>query len=100
YFNRLLFFMNQYWSQVTGGQITLTPTLWDSVFTLPHPMRYYGDDDRVQERVVFMVRDMVALADSTIDFRPYQSIVIFHAGAGQEADVFDDSRPHVWSAVA
>ena len=66
YYDRLLFFMNQYWSQVSGGQITLTPTLWDSVFTLPHPMAYYGDDARFQERVVFMVRDMVQLADSTV----------------------------------
>jgi hypothetical protein len=38
-----------------------------------------------------MVRDMVGLADSTVDFRPYQAIVLFHAGAGQEADVFDNS---------
>ncbi len=55
YYDRLLFFMNQYWSQVTAGQVTLQPTLWDSVFSLPHPMAYYGDDGRFQERVVFMV---------------------------------------------
>jgi M6 family metalloprotease-like protein len=98
YYNRLLFFMNQYWSQVTSGQVTLQPTLWDSVFTLPHPMAYYGDDARFQERVVFLVRDMVAAADSTVDFRPYDSIVIFHAGQGQEADVLDNSHDQVWSA--
>ena len=98
YYNRLLFFMNQYWSQVTAGQVTLQPTLWDSVFTLPHPMAYYGDDARFQERVVFLVRDMVALADSTVDFRSYDSIVIFHAGQGQEADVLDNSHDQVWSA--
>ncbi len=98
YFNRILFFMNQYWSQASGGAITLTPTLWDSVFTLPHPMSYYGDDAQFQQRVVYMVRDLVALADSTVDFRPYQSIVIFHAGQGQEADVFDDSHEQIWSA--
>ncbi|TMQ54088.1 MAG: hypothetical protein E6K74_07565, partial [Candidatus Eisenbacteria bacterium] len=82
YYSRLLLFMSQYWSQVSGGAVTLTPTLWDSVFTLPHPMAYYGDDARFQERTVFMVRDLVALADSTIDFRPFQSLVIFHAGKG------------------
>ncbi|HYQ95526.1 MAG TPA: M6 family metalloprotease domain-containing protein [Candidatus Eisenbacteria bacterium] len=98
YYNRLLLFMNQYWNQVSGGQVTLQPTLWDSVFTLPHPLSYYGDDARFQERVVFMVRDLVALADSTIDFRPYQSIVIFHAGQGQEADVADNSHEQIWSS--
>jgi M6 family metalloprotease-like protein len=98
YYDRLLFFMNQYWSQVSGGQVTLQPTLWDSVFTLPHPMSYYGNDDRFQERVVFMIRDLVALADPTVDFRPYQSIVVFHAGQGQEADVLDNSHDEVWSA--
>ncbi len=98
YYNRILFFMNQYWNQVSDGLVTLEPTLWDSVFTLPQPMAYYGEDDRFQERVVHMVRDMVSLADSTIDFRPYQSIVIFHAGQGQEADVLDNSHDQVWSA--
>ena len=98
YYSRLLLFMSQYWSQVSGGAVTLTPTLWDSVFTLPHPMAYYGDDARFQERTVFMVRDLVALADSTIDFRPFQSLVIFHAGKGQEADVNNDSHEELWSA--
>jgi M6 family metalloprotease-like protein len=98
YYDRLLFFLNQYWNQASDGQVTLSTTLADSVFTLPQTMAYYGDDDHFQERLVYMVRDMVALADSTIDFRPYQAIVIFHAGAGQEADVFDDSRQQVWSA--
>lgn len=98
YFDRLLFFMQQYWGQTTDGNVVLAPTLWDSVFTLPQPMGYYGDDDRFQERLVHMVRDVVALADSTVDFRPYQSLVIFHAGQGQEADVLDDSRQQVWSA--
>jgi hypothetical protein len=83
YYDRLLLFLNQYWNQMSDGQVTITPTLWDSVFTLPHPMSYYGDDDRFQERLVYMVRDMVAAADSTVDFRPYQSIVIFHAINGQ-----------------
>jgi len=98
YYDRLLFFMNQYWNQVSGGQVTLLPTLWDSVFTLPGTMAYYGDDARFQERVVYMIRDLVALADSTIDFRPYQSIVVFHAGQGQEADVLDNSHDQIWSA--
>ena len=98
YYNRLLFFMRQYWGQVSGGAVDLVPTLWDSVFTLPHPMAYYGDDNRFQERLVFMVRDLVAQADSAVDFRPYQSLVIFHAGQGQEADVLDNSHDQVWSA--
>jgi len=98
YYNRLLFFMNQYWNQVSGGAVTIQPTLWDSVFTLPQPMAYYANDDNFQQRIVFLIRDMIALADSTIDFRPYQSIVIFHAGQGQEADVLDNSHDQLWSA--
>ncbi|HYJ31901.1 MAG TPA: M6 family metalloprotease domain-containing protein [Candidatus Binatia bacterium] len=98
YYDRLLLFQKQFWEQQTEGSRTLTPTLVDSVFTLPHPMAYYGDDDHFQERLVFMVRDLVQLADSTVDFAPYQSLVIFHAGQGQEADVRDDSRNQIWSA--
>jgi len=98
YYDRLLFFQKQYWEQVTDGIAVLNPTLWDSVFTLPHPMAYYGDDARFQQRVVELVRDVVLAADSTVDFRPYNSIVIFHAGRGQEADVLNDSQQQLWSA--
>lgn len=97
YYNRILFFMNQYWSQNTGGLHVINATLVDSVFTLPHTMAYYGDDDRFQERLAFLVRDLVAVADSTVDFKN-QELVIFHAGQGQEADVLDNSHDQVWSA--
>jgi M6 family metalloprotease-like protein len=98
YYDRLLLFLNQFWNQNTDGQITIQSDLWPTVYTLPHPMAYYGDDARYQERLVYLVRDLVAQADSAVDFRPYQSLVIFHGGQGQEADVLDDSRDQVWSA--
>jgi M6 family metalloprotease-like protein len=98
YYDRLLLFMSQYWSQMSNGMITLNVTLCDSVFTLPHPLAYYGDDAAFQERLVYLVRDVVGAADSTVDFSPYQSLVIFHAGVGQEADVNDNSRDAIWSA--
>lgn len=98
YYNRILLFLNQYWNQNTDGSVTIQPDLWPTVYTLPHPMAYYGDDAEYQERLVYLVRDLVAQADSAVDFRPYQSLVIFHAGQGQEADVRDDSRDQIWSA--
>ena len=98
YYERQLFFMGQYWNQVSDGQVILQTSLVDSVFTLPQPMSYYGNDDLFQERLVHMVRDAVQAADATVDFRPVQSLILFHAGAGQEADVFDDSRDQIWSA--
>ena len=98
YYDRLLFFLKQYWEQTTNGVVVVNPTLWDSVFTLPRPMAYYGDDDRFQERVVHLVRDAVLAADSTVDFRPYNSVILFHAGNGQEADVLNNSRDQIWSA--
>jgi M6 family metalloprotease-like protein len=100
YYDRILLFLSQYWNQVTDGAVVVQPTLWDEVFVLPHPMAYYGDDARFQERLVYLVRDAIQAADPTVDFRPYQSIVIFHAGAGQETDVKDDSRDQIWSAFA
>jgi len=97
YYERLLLFLNQFWSQSTDGFVTLNPTLVDSVFTLPQTMAYYGDDDRFQERLVYLIRDVVAVADSTVDFRN-KDLVVFHAGQGQEADVLDNSRDQIWSA--
>jgi M6 family metalloprotease-like protein len=97
YYDRLLFFMNQYWSQASGGLHVLNATLVDSVFTLPHPMSYYGDDALFQQRLVYMVRDLVAVADPVVDFRN-QELILFHAGLGQEADVLDNSREQIWSA--
>ncbi|MGE5177034.1 MAG: M6 family metalloprotease domain-containing protein [Hyphomicrobiales bacterium] len=98
YYDRLLLFLKQYWGAQTEGAVDLNPVLADSVFTLSRPMAYYGDDDHFQARLVELVRDVVQAADSTIDFSAYQSIVIFHAGQGQEADVLDNSRDQIWSA--
>jgi M6 family metalloprotease-like protein len=97
YYNRILFFMDQYWSQATDGLHVMNAVLHDSIFTLPQPMAYYGNDDLLQERLVFMVRDLVALADPVVDFRN-QELILFHAGQGQEADVLDDSPEQLWSA--
>ena len=97
YFNRILFFMNQYWSQATDGLHVMNAVLHDSIFTLPRPMSYYGQDELLQERLVFLVRDLVAVADSAVDFRN-QELILFHAGQGQEADVFDNSPEQLWSA--
>jgi len=97
YFDRLLFFMNQYWSQASGDLHVLNATLVDSVFTLPQPMSYYGDDAQFQERLVYLFRDLVAVADPVVDFRN-KELIVFHAGQGQEADVLDNSRAQIWSA--
>ena len=69
----------------------------ETVFTLPQTMAYYGNDELSSERTAEFVRDVVNVSDSLINYSNYDSYLIFHAGAGQEADIHDQNEDQLWS---
>jgi len=94
YFHRLMFHLSSYWSDASHGDYKIVSdsdtlyNIWQETFTLPNPMSYYGEEsekgDQI-ERKVEMITDLLDLADDQIDFNNYDSFMLFHAGAGQEA---------------
>ncbi len=70
-----------------------------TVYRLPHKMAYYHPflkkdsiDLRLTELFVAAVR--LATEDSDVDFSQYHLVVVFHAGVGQDFDLFLDPTPY------
>jgi M6 family metalloprotease-like protein len=100
YFERVLLFMNQYWNQVTYGQITIQTTLTESIYRLPQEEIYYGDDEFFAERQTLFIRDAILAADPDLNLAAYDAHLCIHAGNGQEADAAGDSPEQIYSIFA
>ncbi len=97
YFERVLFHQNQFWSQVSGGKLTIRATLTDSVYRMPETQAFYGEDELFGERQTLFVRDAIGVADADVNYVEYDAVFCIHAGDGQEADVAGDSPEQLWS---
>lgn len=97
YFERLTYFLSQYYEHVSDGQLALETALAPSVYRMPESMEYYGLDDSIGVRQALLSYDAVQAADDEIDFGQFDRVIIFHSGPGQESDVKDDSREQLWS---
>ena len=101
YFERLMFHLSAYWSDASAGNYKITEdnyTLYPEVFTLQYEMGYYGDDDLSTERVSEMIVELLDMGvNSGIDYSAYDSFIIFHAGAGQEADLSGANTADLWT---
>lgn len=100
YFDRVFFFVGQYWNQATYGKLVVRTTVTDSVYRLPQTEAYYGDDELIEERQTLFIRDAILAADLDHNLAAYDAHMCVHAGNGQEADVTGDSPEQLWSSFA
>jgi M6 family metalloprotease-like protein len=94
YFHRLIFHLSTYWSDASYGNYKIVDNedshyvIHEEIITLPNTMSYYGeesDKSDMIERKVEMISDLLNIVDSSVDFNDYDTFMLFHAGAGQEA---------------
>ncbi len=97
YFTRVMEHLQQMYDEMSDGQLTITWTIAPSVYRMPETMAYYGDDDSLATREAELCRDAVEAADPDVDFSEFNTFMTFHAGGGQEGDIYDDSREEIWS---
>ena len=97
YFERVLFHQNQYWEQVSYGQVVIDATVSQEVHRMPEPIAFYGDDELFGERQTLFVRDAVQVADDEFDYSQFDATFCIHAGGGQEADIDGDNPDGLWS---
>jgi len=95
--------LRRYYDVQSDGFLNLEFDLWpaeeDSAYHLPDTFRYgpwifSNSNPDVFQHAIDLVGDALAAADSTspeIDFRTYDSFVIFHAGADFQGDLNGDS---------
>jgi M6 family metalloprotease-like protein len=98
YFANELRHVAEYFDGASRGRLTVRWEVTNKVYRLPEEMGYYGSDDLQDERAVEMMESVIALSDADVDFSLFETVMLIHAGAGQETDVGDDSRVQLWSS--
>lgn len=89
--------VTEYFHAVSGGAFTLDVTVHGRVVNLPRPMAWYGDAPDVGEQPVALARDVMDSLASEVDFGLYDTVILVHAGAGEETDVLGDSPEQIYS---
>lgn len=101
YFENLTAQMNGYFTDVSGGELELFleifPLGLEEVYDMPHQMPWYGSDEKSMTGACELLRDAVEASDDDIDFSQYDAVIVFHAGAGQESDVYRNSTDDLHS---
>ncbi len=97
YFDHLLGDVTEYFRSISDGQFTFSVTILPQVVNLPEPMWFYGDHPDEGDQPVLLARDVVARLVDEIDFSSYDTMVLIHAGAGQETDILGDSPEQIFS---
>ncbi len=98
-----LFFAHQfadvaaYFDAVSGGRLTVRCAVVGAVANLARPMGWYGDHPLAGEQPVLLARDVIAALDNRVDFSRFDTVVIVHAGAGEETDLLNDSPEQIYS---
>lgn len=96
YFRNHLTFIDNYFKKVSDGKLRITATILDSVYRLPHEMKYYSPPRNTNNNIElgYLINDTWTLVDSlakqrheTIPYDQYNAFVIFHAGSGRDIDL-------------
>jgi M6 family metalloprotease-like protein len=90
--------LEEYYRGASRGGTEIAWVLDGRLYDAPEGMRYYGDDDTEDLRVVELAQAIIDLADDDVDFSRYHTVFFIHAGAGQETDVAGDSPEQIWSS--
>lgn len=98
YFQHQMTDVRAYFDAVSGGRFEFDFEVVPTVANLPHPMAWYGDHPEQGEQKVLMARDAVAMLDVEVDFSRFDTVVLIHAGAGEETDILGDSPEQIYSS--
>jgi len=100
YFERQLQGMKNFYLLNSLGKLYLDCTVMPNgntdCYQLPHPMEYYGDTistEGIETGLCRLMNDAIRIADRdpSLVFANYDAIIIFHAGAGLQSDIRNDS---------
>lgn len=99
FFDRWMTHLKEYFVDASHGAYELQYYLYPQVLTMPHTIGYYGDDipEKIDQNISQLIPDIVQMIDGEVDFNQYGGIIIFHAGAGQEADLSGLRKGSIWS---
>ncbi len=97
YFHNLLGDVARYYGAVSGGRFTFDFAIWPHPVNLPRGMDFYGNHPTEGEQPFLLVAEVVAALDEDVDFSPFDTVILIHAGAGEETDILGDSPEQIYS---
>ncbi|MFN2370631.1 MAG: hypothetical protein ABR506_05675, partial [Candidatus Krumholzibacteriia bacterium] len=97
FFAHLMRDVTEYYRVVSGGAFTLSVDVHRRTVNLPHPMAFYGDHPELGEQPVLLAKDVLDSLAGQIDLDAYDTVILVHAGAGEETDVLGDSPEQIYS---
>ena len=84
YVGKLNVSMNDYWREVSYGKLVVKLYTISKWLRLDKPYSFYGEDVGSDEpNSCILIVDAVKAADSSVDFRKYDYIIIMHSGRDQ-----------------
>jgi M6 family metalloprotease-like protein len=110
YFQGLCNAVSTYYTTVSYNQLTVNFTVDPNIYTLSNTMDFYGAPavastsgdawagNQLGGGIQNLIWEAVNAADPNNNFATYDSIMIYHAGAGEEGDVLNNSPNDIWSA--
>ena len=98
YFSNHLSALDNYWSTVSEGRVTISAEIWPrddrGAYTMSKKFYKYGNgriDEQVDKKLVDLFREAVETCKQqegiSIDFSDYDTFMIIHAGIGQETSL-------------
>ncbi len=97
YYHHFVRDVADYFDAVSGGRFELAYDVHGAIIHLPQPMNWYGDHPEEGEQPILLAADAVAAADAAVDFSLYDTVLLIHAGAGEETDILGDSPAQIYS---
>ncbi len=99
FFERWMLHLSDFYADASHGRYEMNYTVYPQAFRLPRPMGYYGGDTstRTDANLPQILPDLMLLSSDLINYSDYDGFIIFHAGAGQEADIEKFRTNSIWS---
>lgn len=97
YYAHLLQDVADYYDSASGGRFALNVTVHGRVVELPDGMAHYGNHPEHGEQPFLLAADAIADLDLEIDFTQFDTVILIHAGAGQETDILRNSPEQIYS---
>ena len=97
FFDHQLSKVSDYFTTVSGGRLSISWTVHPRTVNLPESMAFYGNHPQLGEQPILLASEVVASLGAEIDLSAFDTVVLVHAGAGEETDILGDSPEQIFS---
>ncbi len=97
FFDHMLLKVADYFTAVSGDRLTVNYTVHPRTINLPEAMGFYGNHPDKGEQSLLMAAQVVDSLGAEIDFTAFDTVVLMHAGAGEETDILGNSPEQIFS---